>query len=252
MREEEKGKREEGREGAVCVEHRAFWLPKAGAGAEEYEDAFAFSEKVEEGTFVRVAVADGATESAFARRWANLLADRFAERGAAALTRGLQALQKQWAATVEERADALPWYGAAKAEAGAYAALLGLTLHRPEGEEGSWQAASVGDCNAFHLRGDRLVQTWPHEHVDDFGTRPALVPSRPDAPGVEAGHAEGRWQRGDAFVLATDAAAAWLLRTDPARALRWEAVTFAEVVRQARVQGELQNDDVTVVTIRTA
>ncbi|PSQ69788.1 MAG: hypothetical protein BRD29_00935 [Bacteroidetes bacterium QH_2_67_10] len=51
---------------------RAFWAPKGGAGVEEYEDAFSVSES---SAPFRTAVADGATEAAFARRWARFLAD---------------------------------------------------------------------------------------------------------------------------------------------------------------------------------
>src|SRR5436309_5977268 len=50
----------------------AWWAPKAGNAAHEYEDAFAL-----EAAALRFAVADGASETSFARQWAELLVDRF-------------------------------------------------------------------------------------------------------------------------------------------------------------------------------
>jgi hypothetical protein len=47
---------------------QAFWLPKAGNTTKEYEDAFDYS--IAERRF---AVADGATDSAFAGHWARIL-----------------------------------------------------------------------------------------------------------------------------------------------------------------------------------
>jgi hypothetical protein len=56
----------------VTLSARAFWLPKAGNTIAEYEDAFDFS--IAARCF---AVADGATDSAFAGRWARSLVRAF-------------------------------------------------------------------------------------------------------------------------------------------------------------------------------
>ncbi|PSQ80130.1 MAG: hypothetical protein BRD46_04950 [Bacteroidetes bacterium QS_8_68_15] len=249
---------------------RVFWMPKGGSSAEEYEDAFAVSEERAAGAPFRAAVADGATEAAFARRWARLLADGFAEHGPAAVRSHDEwpALQEKWRASVAAQAEALPWYGAEKAAAGAFAALLGLELFPETGPPdlpssgptgGAWRAVSVGDANLFHLRDGETVRAWPREDPEDFGSRPALLPSRADAETPTLRRTEGRYQPGDAFALATDAAAAWLLRcetsapgarTDPARALTWDdEAAFAEAVRAARDEGALDNDDTTVLCV---
>lgn len=241
-------------EHAETIQAQAFWLPKGGASEEEYEDAFAVSGEEPRATDapLRFAVADGATETLFARRWARLLTGAFIEHGAAALTDQLPALQEQWAAAIDAQADALPWYATEKAAAGAFAAVLGLTLRPPAaGREGRWQAVSVGDGNLFHLHGGQLVRAWPQGQPDDFGNRPALVPSRPDREAPAARRAEGSFRHSDTFLLATDAAAAWLLRTDPAEALHWEGQdAFAEAAADARREGTLHNDDVTVLVLR--
>ena len=239
---------------AEKMKTRVFWVPKGRASPDEHEDAFAFSEHGApvSGAPFRLAVADGATEAAFARRWAQLLAEGFITHGADVLAEKLPAVQDEWQTSVDSQSGTFPWYTAAKAEAGAFAALLGLAL-RPaaSGAGGTWRAASVGDCNLFHLHASHLRRAWPRAQSEDFHQRPALLPSRPNnaqPPAVR--RAEGPFAPGSAFVLATDAAAAWLLRTDPAEALRWNGqATFAEAVRSARAAGTLNNDDTTVAVI---
>jgi hypothetical protein len=233
---------------AGAVRWQAFWTPKKGRRAAEYEDAFAVSESVEAGVPFRAALADGATESVFARRWARLLADGFASGGPAIFADGLPTARAAWAVEAQQD-DALPWYTAAKAAfGGAFATLLGLALHL---EEQTWQAAGVGDGNLFHLRKGALRRAWPRAKAGAFDNRPALLPSRENASAPDPRRAEGAFAPGDAFVLATDAAAAWLLRTAPAEALAWNGeAAFTEAVRHARAAGLLKNDDTTVVTLQ--
>ncbi len=235
LEEEGKGRREEGRA-------RALWLPKAGSRAEEYEDAFAFSA---EGTWpFRAAVADGATESAFARRWAEQLARGYMASGG---WTALPAWQEAWRQAVAARAEALPWYAEAKAAEGAFAAALGLTLE----DGGTWRATAVGDCCLFHLRdGGEERLRWPLAAPDAFGSRPALLPSRPERAMPALRTCAGTYGPGDAFLLATDAVAAWLMRTGPARALGFDEAVFRVEVEEARASGALRNDDATLLVLR--
>lgn len=220
-------------------------VPKAGHTADEYEDAAALAC---DDWPAYAAVADGATESAFARIWAEQLAAGATDAGvttAEALRAELPAWQTAWRGAVDARTDALPWYAAAKAADGAFATLLACTLHA----EGTWQALSVGDCALFHVRDGALLASWPVDDADAFTNRPALLPSQPIAAVPDAETTSGRWQPGDVLVLATDAAAAWLLRTDPARALSLTADAFADAVADARTTGTLRNDDTTLLRL---
>src|SRR5438309_355857 len=101
---------------------RAFHLPRRGHAPAEYEDAFAADP-----CSGRFAVADGASESSFAGRWARLLVEGFV--GGAQDPWGadwLVPLRRRW---VEEVAPLpLPWYAEAKREQGAFATLLGVAL----------------------------------------------------------------------------------------------------------------------------
>ncbi|NBC19174.1 MAG: hypothetical protein GVY18_17865 [Bacteroidetes bacterium] len=222
-----------------------FWLPKAGHRADEYEDAVAVSA----GAFpAYAAIADGATESAFARRWAQLLVRGSVEAqvaSASALAAQLPAWQTAWRTAVAERTTEAPWYAAAKAEEGAYAALLTLMVTA----DGRWRAVAVGDCCLLHLRGEALHAAWPLDDPDQFTHRPDLLASQPAAPRPPMREHEGAWQAGDALVLATDALAAWLLATDPTRALGWTDASFRDAVTAARDDGALRNDDVTALIL---
>lgn len=214
--------------------------PKAGHRPDEYEDAAACTEAA--AYPFRAAVADGATESAFARLWAERLVDRYVEAGG---WTPLAPLQQAWQDEVAPRAASLPWYAAAKAEQGAYAAALGCTWH----PGGRWTARAVGDCCLFHLRGGREQLRWPVEAPEAFDHHPALLPSRPHVLVPPTREREGGWQAGDAFVLATDALAAWLMRVGPERALTLDPAGFRSAVAAARADGTLRNDDVTLAVV---
>lgn len=225
------------------VNHRTLAVPKAGGEGDDYEDAAAVAV---DNWPVCAAVADGATESVFARAWAKRLVRGVVQEQATTTDSFRNASaewQAEWATAAQEQATDRPWYVAAKAAEGAFAAVLGLSLHA----DGRWRAVSVGDCCLFHLREGALVQSWPFEAADAFTNRPALVPSQPtqDAPAPAA--ATGSWRVGDAFLLASDAVAAWLMRGDPDAVRTLDSDAFRERVEAARAHGALRNDDATLL-----
>src|SRR3954465_15247462 len=110
---------------------QAYWVPKLGNSAEEYEDAFAYS--APDGVF---AIADGATESSYADRWARDLVDTFVTAPpevAAPKTPfpdWLTPMQQRWRQGIDW--DNLPWFAEEKAKSGAFATFLGLTIFDPD------------------------------------------------------------------------------------------------------------------------
>lgn len=228
-----------------------FRAAKRGRSAGEYEDAAVASSP--ERFPLCVAVADGATESAFARRWARILAAGWvaqAPQDPAAFAQAVPAWQQAWQRDVSEDTHERPWYAAAKVEQGAFAAVLGLALQ----PAGAWYALGLGDCNLFHLRNDTVCTAWPLRDPDAFSHRPALLSSRSESSETVPVAAQGAWTAGDTFLLASDAMAAWLLRVDPAAGRAFDAASFEPRIRQARDDGTLRNDDVTLVrvTLRAA
>jgi hypothetical protein len=239
--------------GDAPLQSRAFRLPKRGHTAQEYEDACAAADR--RGRF---AVADGASESAFAGQWARLLANGFVQ---AADPPGdwagwLPSQRQRWQAEVG--GGELPWYAEEKVRQGAFATFLGLVV-----EGAGWRAVAVGDSCLFHVRAGRLTKAFPVEHSGDFGNSPWLIgshhsPGEALAKGVVV--CEGRWRAGDRLWLMTDALAQWFLQQHEAGNRPWETLdavltaaapdeafaAWAEGLRQTQA---LRNDDVTWVAV---
>jgi hypothetical protein len=260
-----------GLEQQQLVHHRLFKLPKLGKTEDEYEDACATNEDA--GIY---AVADGASDSAFARVWAQLLTQRFIEglpkeNSARAWRDWIDPAQEAWKAIIHT--DPMPWYVESKIREGAFATCIALVLR--QGEAGSsgghWVALAVGDSCLFHVRArdqaspaeERApVSCFPVKRPEDFNNFPLALSSNPNANESVWGHTEsarGTWQMGDAFVLATDALAEWLLRNIvPTHG--WDRVLaladapddspFNELVDAAWTDGHLRNDDLTLLIVR--
>ena len=251
---------------------RRFWLPKAGNAPEEYEDAsrVVYPQRlgVSGRRTARVAVADGASESAFAREWANSLVDAFVgqppDMSGLSEDRFLEWLapaQDEWHAVIPW--DRIPWHGEAKAKAGAFATLLGLTISAAPGGRPSlsWQALAVGDSCLFLIRDDRLLLSFPLEDAAQFDNTPDLVCSNPDNVGElwkMTRQSEGECVAGDLFILASDALACWLLERKAEGEKPWQTLLSLDSakwpawVEEQRRSGLMRNDDTTLVIIGVA
>ncbi len=246
-----------------------FWLPKAGNAPEEYEDAFRVVCRQQVGASglgaARVAVSDGASESPFAREWANMLTEAFVAEPPVScgltedsLNTWLKSPQERWHGSVPW--DRLPWHGEAKTQAGAFATLLGLTIKAApdNSEQLFWQALAVGDSCLFIIRDDRLWLSFPLEDAAQFDNTPALLCSNPDNAGNmwEGMHQHsGECTAGDLLILATDALACWFLAQNATGEKPWEtllALDWAEGnawIEEQRREGLMRNDDTTLIII---
>ena len=234
------------------------WAPKAGNSPEEYEDAFRVDA-------ARIAVSDGASESAFAREWATALVKAFVDQPPEtcglteeSLNEWLAPAQEQWRGCVPW--DRIPWHGEAKARAGAFATLLGLTVEAApdDPERLSWRALAVGDSCLFVVRGGRLSLSFPLDDAAQFDNNPALICSNPDNAGdLWEGVRKhgGECEAGDLFILATDALACWFLAQNAAGEKPWETLLalgpaeWDAWVEEQRREGLMRNDDTTLVVI---
>jgi hypothetical protein len=226
----------------ICT--NAFHVPKHGNAEGEYEDAFFPENGKRQASEFRCAVADGASESAFAQQWARLLVRGFGRRRLR-----LTKLRRLWQRAIN--GQPLPWYLESKILKGAYAAFVGLSIRDggaatgngdgdaacppigpwvlPDDTEtggggaeapdpkakGSWRALAVGDSCLFHVRGDELLAFGPVERADQFDNSPHLISSRSPQP-LRRGDEHltvlsGAWRPGDTFLLATDAIAKYLM-----------------------------------------
>jgi hypothetical protein len=233
---------------------QVFYLPKKGHTGDEYEDAWAADP-----ARGRFALADGASETSFAGRWAQLLTEDFlAAAKPSALPEWIAGSRRRWASEV--MGLELPWYAEMKREQGAFATLLGLGVRPPEPDRaGKWRAVAVGDSCLIQVRNGGCVETFPLKKASDFGNLPRLIGSRGALPPTAEG-CSGSFLTGDCLFLMTDALAQWFLQMQEGGGRPWEAVApllsaaqpddaFADWIEALRQSDGLRNDDVTLLTI---
>ena len=226
----------------------------------ECEDAIATNE-----IDYRFAVADGATESYGARKWARYLATSWVSstsRGAddAAYLTGLARVAEHFRS--KQPKGEVPWYVTAKAEQGSFAAVLGVAFLSLESGYGYWEAVSVGDCCLVHLRADGSKTSFPLEDPDQFGSHPSEIGSAIHShetllPFVR--RSASTLLPDDILLLMTDAIAQWYLRycfPDASAAAEFQSAltdgreAVAQLIERERLLGRLRNDDVAVLRIR--
>lgn len=258
---------------------QVYWVPKLGNSEEEYEDAFAFSVPNR-----HLSVADGATESSYADRWARELVNQYVTlpppvtESKTPFPTWLTPLQQRWRESIDW--NNLPWFAEEKAKSGGFATLLGVTVFDPDdyGRTGfferataffkkdtgvrnwKWRSMAVGDSCLFIIRDDKLVKSFPLAKSEEFNSRPVLLCSNPgNNSGVwpEVRYEEGDCKPEDLFILATDAVAKWFLEQIQAGGKPWEPLTrigsnqeFQDFVARLRGEKAMRNDDTTVLLCR--
>jgi hypothetical protein len=228
--------------------------PKDGHTEDECEDAWAADPAAG-----RFAVADGASESAFAGLWARLLAEGFLSASRPRDLPGwLSDVRRRWSAEVMDLE--LPWYAEIKRQEGAFATFLGLHVPPEEAAPSCrWHALAIGDSCLVRVRKDRRVRAFPLRGSSDFGNQPLLLGSWP-SPVPSFRRCSGTLRPGDRLLLMTDALAQWFLNSHEQGEQPWEAVAmllsadrpeaaFADWVGELRKEGALHNDDVTLLSL---
>jgi hypothetical protein len=263
-------------EWGLRVTSQGWWLPKAGNTEEEYEDAYALGQE-------SIAIADGATESSFARLWAQALVNGFISAppeigrdSVSDLQQWVEPHQAAWIAQVPW--ERLPWFAEEKARDGAFASLLGWQLaalssdeenaEQREEEAGTrsapylWRAMAIGDSCLFQIHDDSLDLAFPLDQASQFDSRPLLLSSNPGKNRrvwEEVRLLEGEFRPEDMLLFATDALAHWFLREYEAGAKPWQTLgalhnqeEFAELIAALRAEHTLKNDDVTLIIVKSA
>lgn len=257
-----------------------FWLPKVGACAAEYEDAYWFGPGGcgdGDPLFLRVIVTDGASESMLAGRWAWHLTTVFAgapedlgtEPGfITAYERAVAGWETELIRYKKERADRnapIRWYEEPGLARGAYSTLLAAEFRWPaDGGDAHWTAAAIGDSCLFQVRGGELRRAVPMGGSADFSNQPALLSSSGTDAEVLGRHLRietGDLAPGDTCYLATDALSAWFLRmaeTGEAKDEPWRPLReldgssqdeFRELIGKLRDDGVIRDDDTTLVRV---
>lgn len=258
----------------------AFWVPKRGSSLQEYEDAFWIGPNGDAEGEIRqssltVAVADGASESLLAGRWARrLVAVIGTAKGATRTKRGFTAAYRaatfgwdeevaNYTAAREARGAPIQWYEEPGLARGAHATILAVEFSDArQGRPPMWRAVGLGDSCLFQVRDESLYASFPMTDASAFSYQPPLLASRGADDNVLRRHislAANDWERGDGFYLATDALSAWFLRATEGEGRPWEPLRdldtmdaksdFAGWVNEQRDLGMMHNDDTTLVRI---
>ena len=252
----------------------SFWLPRHGSPAGQYEDAFSPRRTgVRTAPSLRLAVADGASESMLSGLWADLLVTTWCRSRRRGVREVVAAAMSEWHTTLgnylegrEAERRPIEWFEQPGLDRGAHATLLGLELSQVQGPvgDGCWTAVSLGDSCLFHVSADALVTAFPVDDAAHFGNTPKLVPtgsSQLDRVMACLEWATGTWRPGDVLFLTTDALAAWFLTETGAGAAPWRDLTridrddhagFAFWAAGLRARGRLRNDDLTLLRVELA
>ena len=250
-------------------------MPKAGRSFADCEDAYfpcnasnleasdATHDQIE---IFRAAVCDGATDSIFSKLWAQLLAQGYGAGKWATDISAQSIVQEQDAWKEFLSKQQLPWYAEEKAELGAFAALVGLTIvSQPK----QWTAFAVGDCCIFQIRNCECVLAFPITTSAKFSNFPLLLNSIAERNADVFNHnqtvTDATWQSGDHFYLLSDTVACWFLSqieagnggvVIPALANVQTLEAFTALVNDARTaigaDGNclMKDDDVTMTIVR--
>jgi hypothetical protein len=243
--------------GEYAVQTRSFCLHKKGGSPSEYEDR---SEIVfQEDACLRIAVADGTTESLFSDIWADLLVKGYGEQGAALFEDpSLWSIHKEFIhqtyQQIAEMPEARHWAMYGKLERGTHATLAAVEFSAGK----SVKMSVVGDSCIFWMS-DGKIEMWPELNVEDFGISPDSISHIPETwqnLRQKVRTKEISFEQNCQFVICTDAIACWLVEETQEKNnfSAWhdiiklpDEVAFNQLIEELRDSKKIRNDDVTLV-----
>ncbi|PZV14318.1 MAG: hypothetical protein DCF20_13035 [Pseudanabaena sp.] len=233
---------------------QSFSVQKAGNAITECEDIW---DCVKRNPMMSIALSDGATESSFAREWAQELVTAFVNRrlpwqeiytSAANWLLPLQANWPQWLARQN-----LTWFAKRKAGEGAFATFVSLEIFA----DMSWKSLAVGDSCLFVVRDSCLLKSFPLQTSHEFNNRPRLIGTNVKTANINISQTHGVAQNTDRFYLATDAIACWIFKQIEANQDPWVKLDeisslglFEEWLTKLRDRREIANDDTTLLCLK--
>ena len=242
------------------------YAPKIKETERDYQDHFAFRVPPTTNLTVTAAIADGATDSAFAARWAQELTQLFVEStpindegNLSDISEWLKPAQDAWNDSVPW--DRVPWHGIDKARRGAIATFLGLTIKSADDGQLKVQSIAVGDCELIIIDSqDQMTMKFPVKKASEFNNRPDLICSNPkgnQALDTLVKRTTASISLHDRVILTTDAMAEWLLREESSPTIcrqisQMDNTEFAAWLESERNCGRIKNDDTTIAIIEFA
>jgi len=239
---------------------RRFQIPKQGLSEAECEDKSALSSSSE--TSLRVAVADGATESLFSDIWAEILVNSYVEKSAEIFNASvLESVQQEFVNKASQLILKMPetrhWFMYEKLDRGSHVTFAAVEFSNPE----TIQVLAVGDSCVFWRSGhnSNLVEMLPELAPEAFGAFPASICHLPKTwQNLKSKIIKKEVHLQDTFelLICTDALACWLAQELQNDSSVWEklfqitdSISFTNFIENLRYRKEIRNDDVTLVLI---
>jgi hypothetical protein len=213
------------------------------------------------------AMADGATTSSFSKLWANLLVSE-SSRSHNLQQDFMQTLNSARAIWKNELSQKdLPWPAAIKVKQGSYATLLWFQIWMKNGffvsnngaSERGWAANAVGDTCLFHVVKGHFSTSFPLTRAAQFSNTPELISTSIayQRTAISKNSISGTWQKGDHFLIASDALAAWMIGGLEKNTLGWpmisenltSVVRFQSWIRSLRRHSLIKNDDTSLIAL---
>ncbi len=242
-------------------EVRCQLVPKSGSAQASSDD---FADWCITDGELRVAVADGATNSFQPREWAEKLVVACLD-GSIRPTARRRTINARLArlATQEgddwERHDPSAWLSTLLAKRGSHAALVAVSFTKVR-RRWMWSAIAAGDSTlALVDPHGALSRTFPMGLADRFGASPALVSSVPPQFGAPKTRYRmyGSFPRHSSALLSSDALSEWLFAEWASRRDPWPSLlaamrspeSFQTWVSALRLTGVMRDDDVTALMV---
>lgn len=242
-------------------------IPKEGYEDNENEDAIALRPRRNEQrlTNLRLAIADGATQSSFSKLWANILVDSAIKSNLTPSLRRTELIvndsYNKWQSNIER--IELPWFAEERAKKGAFSSFLWVGMNRANnGNYANLSAVSIGDSELLIVRDGSIFQAFPLEKSYQFNSSPLLLSSKRERNrDLKPLLLRMKLYAGDNVILATDALSKYMLSqlengNDPLEKLRLitqynsdQSTLFKNCIRSLRKERLLKNDDSTIVWI---
>ena len=235
---------------------KSFSICKDGNNEEENEDAvypvLPNGNPLIQDTF-KCAMADGATSTSFSKLWANLVASESIQSNNLQkdISSVLSTSQKKWRAELSKKN--LSWPAEIKVKQGAFCTLLWFRINSYH----EWMACGVGDTCIFQIRKGWNVISYPLTWSSQFSNSAELISSNQlgcraisSSPPMMDG-----WEKGDTFIIATDALSEWFLRSiekneDAFQIIKnntSSTILFKHWITAMRKKYLIKNDDTTLI-----
>ncbi|WP_299412660.1 protein phosphatase 2C domain-containing protein [Acaryochloris sp. IP29b_bin.148] len=234
-----------------------FSIPKEGESQENNQDAACCNDG---GTLL--AIADGVSSSLFSKEWAQILTRKFCQNTYISLKAlhkhwyyWLHPLQEDWRNFYLSKVASLPWYakGSTHKDHGS-ATFLGLKIHKYASNKGYWEAISIGDSCLFQIHPkEKKISSYPQIKSHEFSSVSVCTSSLPEYNSRIPNLWTGEYDKGDYFILATDAIAQWIVKSleeqkfDENFTKINNSEQFSDYIDHLRVQKEIHNDDTSIV-----